>query len=276
MPRIKNKNYSSKKHPILEYIFKKYYKPVLNQKIIPFYLSDIADGYRACKLREPVSISNTILDLTRQDRGIKSRLPKSIYKLGYDLRKKTGQDSQGKKFAGEFVFVSLGKALNSWLIWPKKVKEITISSKRIPDIVTMLVRRDEGALFSVIDYTDTFSQVLMDGKEKVYRIQNPMKWQPNEIDGFYGTQLNGKPTLYPVEAKALTTGDDINLDQMRGGFFTVKEQMTRLGLEANIQPIALRMIKNGIDIAIFPMNEPPQIVSKFIRVKYSPKLSNWQ
>jgi len=56
-----------------------------------------------------------------------------------------------------------------------------------------------------------------------------MKWQPNEIDGFYASQ-NGKDLdLYPVEAKALTTGDEINLDQLRGGFATVLLQMKRIG-----------------------------------------------
>lgn len=276
MPKIKNRNYSSKKHPVLECAFRKYYKLQLNQKIIPFYLSDISDGYRACGLREPVSISNTILDLTRQDRGVKSRLPKSIYKLGYDLRKKTGQDKQGKKYAGEFVYVGIGNALKSWLIWPVKIKEITLNSRGIPKIVSMLMRRDEGALFSVIDYTEMFSQVLLGGQQKIFRIQNPMKWQPNEIDGFYGTHLNRKPTLFPVEAKGLTTGDDINMDQLRGGFTTVKEQMARLSLNVDIQPIAVRMIKNGIDVAIFPKNAPPQKAETFVRVKFNPELSNWK
>lgn len=276
MQKIKNRNYSSKKHPVLEYIFRKYHKAELKQNVIAFYLSDISDGYRACGLREPVSISNTILDLTRQDRGVESRLPKSIYKLGYDLRKKTGQDKHGKKYAGEFVFMGVGVVLKSWLIWPKKIKEITISSSGIPKIVTMLMRRDEGALFSVIDYTELFSRVLANGKQRIFRIQNPMKWQPNEIDGFYGTHTDGKPTLYPVEAKALTTGDDINMDQLRGGYITVKEQMARLELETDIQPVAVRMVKNGIDIAIFPKNKTPQVVESFVKVKFLPELTNWK
>ena len=51
--------------------------------------------------------------------------------------------------------------------------------------------------------------------------------------------------------------------------------MTRLNLNADIQSIAVRMVKNGIDIAIFPKNEIPEIVESFVRVKFKPKISSW-
>jgi hypothetical protein len=277
MPRQKkNGNYSSKKHPVLEYIFRKYYNPKKPQKVIPFYLKDISDGYRKNKISEPVSISNTILDLTRQDRGIASRLPKSISGLGYDLRKKTGQDERGYKFAGEFVFVGVGAALKSWLVWPTDIEEIEIDSSPLPSLVAQLIRPDEGGLFSVIDYTGVFSKILHGGKRKIYRVQNPMKWQPNEIDGFYASQVGADIDLYPVEAKALTTGDEINLDQLHGGFATVVEQMKRIGLKVNVQQIAAKMIANGIDIAIFPMNQIPEVPEKCFRVKFNPVIHNWR
>jgi len=268
--------YTSKKHPVLEFIFQKYYNPHKPQEKIAFYLSDIAEGYKIHGIPEPVSISNTILDLTRQDRGISSRLPKSISDLGYDLRKKTGQDPKGKKYAGEFVHVGVGNALKSWLIWPNPMTEIVIKSESLPPLVRSMVRPDEGGLFSIVDYLDILSIVLFKQKIPVYRIQNPMKWQPNEIDGFYASDHDGKITLYPIEAKALTTGDEINLDQLQGGFSTVANNMTKSKINADIQPIAVKMIDNGIDIAIFPHNTIPEDPERCVRVVFEPAIINWQ
>jgi hypothetical protein len=269
---------TSKKHPVLEYIFKKYYNPAKPQPLIDFYLSDISDGYKATKQSEPASISNTILDLTRQDRGIDSRVPKSISSLGYDLRKKTGQDTNGKKFAGEFVYVGKGNALNSWIIWPEEMDKITIDTSSIPEIVLKLIRQDEGALFSIVDYTHLFNKVLTDsnGEEvEIHRIQNPMKWQPNEIDGFYANDDGKRITIYPVEAKALTTGDEINLDQLQGGFETVRIQFENLKIDADIVPVAVKMVENGMKIAIFTANEVPEIACRYVCIEFEPKLENW-
>ena len=168
-----------------------------------------------------------------------------------------------------------GKSLKSWLIWPKVLEKIKVNSSAMPKLAAQLIRPDEGGLFSVIDYTGVFSKVLHEGKRNVHRVQNPMKWQPNEIDGFYISQ-NGKDIdLYPVEAKALTTGDEINLDQLQGGFETVIQQMKRIGLKANVQQVAIKMIKNGIDIAIFPMNKIPKVPEKCYRVTFNPVIHNW-
>lgn len=268
--------YSSKKHPILEYIFKKYFNEKGKVEKIIFYLSDISDGYRKCGISEPVSISNTILDLCRQDRGINSRVPKSISDLGYDLRKKTGQDADGRKYAGEFVLVGVGNALKSWLEWPpeSEMQIVTVDSSPIPEIVHDLIRPDEGGLFSIIDYSSVFTETLDSGN--VFRIQNPMKWQPNEIDGFYCSYSNKEITIFPVEAKALTTGDEINLDQLQGGYRTVCKHIKKIGLKADIQQIAIKMIKNGILIAKFEKNENPEVPKKVIKVIFDPIIKNWQ
>jgi hypothetical protein len=265
-------DYSSKKHPVLEYIFRKYYDKNEPTQNITFYLSDISEGYKAINVPEPVSISNTILDLTRQDRGIESRLPKSIYELGFDLRKKTGSSNNGSKFAGEFIYVGIGNVLKSWLEWSFVTREIVISTKNLPSIVQELVRPDEAGLFSVIDYLDIFTRVL-NSKNQIVRIQNPMKWQPNEIDGFYADL--GNNTVYPVEAKALTTGDEINLDQLQGGYRTVINQFNKLNKKYDIQHMAVKMIKNGIMIAVFPKNTLPENPSEIIKVSFDPVISRW-
>ena len=187
MFNYKGKNYKSKKHPVLEYIFGKYNpKWDTSQKVIGFTLRDITEGYGACSIPRPTSTSNTILDLCRKKGRITSRVPESIYRLGYDLRKKTGRSPDGFNYAGEFVYVGIGNEIKSWFEWPERFDEVkVIPSDSLPSEISHFLRRDEGALFSVIDYCDILSKALYDEAQTVYRVQNPMKWQPNEIDGFY-------------------------------------------------------------------------------------------
>ncbi len=253
----KGKKYFSKKHPVLEYIFnKKNPKKDTTQKVISFTLKDISDGYSACGIAEPASISNTILDLTRQKRHIKSRLPESIILLGYDLVKRTGKSPSGDNYAGEFIFVGVGNQIESWLEWTGDFEEIEISSLKIPLKIRPFLRNDEGALFSVIDYCDVFSIALFDKPNSVVRVQNPMKWQPNEIDGCYFATIDKQDFLLPVEAKALTTGDDINLVQMQGALNTVSERFRNS--EIQIIPLAVKMIKTELKSLFF---------SRFIQAK---------
>lgn len=256
---------------MLEYVFQKYYDANDPNKTITFSLRDISEGYRHTGIAEPASISNTILDLCRKRGDISSRVPESISALGYDLKKKTGPGTEGS-YAGEFVYVGVGNQLKSWLDWPSEPTVITIDSTEIPRLTRKILRNDEAGLFSVIDYLDVLSIVL---EREVYRVQNPMKWQPNEIDGFYASTVGAGTYVYPVEAKALTTGDDINLDQMDGGFRTVMRKIETMNLSANVQQIAVRMIENGIDIAIFPPDEAPVTPEKFVRVVFDPIIENW-
>jgi hypothetical protein len=267
---------NSKKHPVLEHIFFKYFDRANPQEVIPFFLSDISEGYRACGIPEPVSISNTILDLTRQDRGISSRVPETISALGYDLRKRTGPDAERRNYAGEFVRVGVGKTLSSWLNWPSELEEIPLQTNRIPPLVLQLIKKDESGLFSVIDYTNFFSVVLYHGRKDVFRVQNPMKWQPNEIDGLYAMQDGSLIILYPVEAKALTTKDEINLDQLLGAYNTVRQKLEKQGLKASIQSLAVKMVKNGIRVAIYPPDTPPTEPNRYCQVTFDPPIANWR
>jgi hypothetical protein len=273
------KKYRSKKHPILEFIFEKY-NPSRNSNIknIDFTLKDISDGYTFCNIPEPASISNTILDLTRKKADISTRLPESIYSLGYDLKKKTGSDTNNGSFAGTFVFVGIGKQIDSWLTWPKETSNISISSLNIPSGVKKYLRNDEGALFSVIDYCDVFSTVLYADEHKVVRIQNPMKWQPNEIDGCYYSSINEVDTIFSVEAKALTTGDDINLIQLEGGVQTILNKINDKNVL--IVPLAIQMVKNGIKIAKFKtacysdLNYELILEETFL-IEFNPPIKSW-
>lgn len=281
--KLNGKSYSSKKHPMLEYIFKKYNpNNSTEQTHITFTLKDISEGYRSHGIAEPASISNTILDLTRKNTPISSRLPKSIYSLGYDLRKKTGRNENGENYAGEFVFVGVGNVIESWLSWPETFSDdciLTVSSSEIPSQILPYLRNDEGALFSVIDYCDILSKALRKKDNSIIRIQNPLKWQPNEIDGFYyGDSENNQGVLYPVEAKALTTEDDINLEQMMGA---IKMMHMRYEKEdISLCPLAVRMVKNGIHLAIFEnlaagSDIKDLVCVKKIHIQFDPAIVAW-
>ena len=281
MTVINGIEYSSKKHPMLEYIFlKKNPEKDISIEVISFTLDDIAEGYAALGISEPASISNTILDLVRKRRPIKSRLPESIYSLGYDLRKKTGVTPDGRSYAGEFVFVGVGGEINSWLEWPTNYPdELIISSTSLPEGILEFIRNDEGGLFSVIDYCDVFSKLFHKKSNTIIRVQNPLKWQPNEIDGFYFSKENGYIQLFPVEAKALTTGDDINLEQIQGALHVIVPKYNHRKII--ITPLAVKMSVNGIEIAEFKSiatldNIAPLLeISTFHKVSFDPAIAAW-
>lgn len=160
---------------------------------IDFTLRDVGNAMMATCGALPASRSNFVLDLTRKDSGITRRLPQSIIDCGYDLRKKTGRvpGTSRESYCGTFVFRGMDAhgntiPLKDWLKLDEEAVQRTIEiDNRVPDLVREFLSNDEASLFSVIDYCDILSQVM--GKP-IYRIQSPMKWQPNEIDGFYVAQ----------------------------------------------------------------------------------------
>lgn len=292
----KNIKYTSKKFPLFEYIFNKFNPYKTEIPLIQFTLQDITEAYDALKIKKPTSISNTVLDLTRKRNTIDHRLPQSIYSLGYDIRKKTGSTgTSNENYAGEFVYVGVGKELDQWLSFPKTYDEsIPIESSIIPNIIIPFLRNDESAMLSVADYLDMFSKILHAEPQQVKRIQNPVKWQPNEIDGFYVCEWDNEITLYPVEAKALSTGDDINIYQLLGGINMLhkriyselhnKKKTKLLKLlkkkDVYIQPIAAVMKDNEIHFAIYEKKVLGSDVGELNRVKaiktiLTPPLINW-
>jgi len=263
------------KFRVLLYIFNKKtenFTKHLGQNIT-FTLQDITDGYASCSIPKPASISNTILDLTRKDRGIKSRLPKEIIDRGYDLRKKTGTLSAGGSYAGEFVYVGIGESLHSWLVWPETPDKIVSIENKIPRQITKFLSKDEGAMFSVIDYCDVLSYALFEKPNTVIRVQNPMKWQPNEIDGLYFSDYEkGHEDLYPVECKALSTKDDINLEQMLGAYITITEKMPKM----HVVPLAIQMVHAGLRVGILKYEENKMKLDKYVLVNIEPPVPSWQ
>jgi hypothetical protein len=246
-----------------------------------FFLQDIIEAYQTKRLRPPTSSSNFVLDLCRKYRPITSRVPDSIMALGYDLRKKTGPDVDAKNYAGEFIYVGVGNAIESWLVWPEEPDEAVTISNTISSKILRYLRNDEAALFSVIDHCDVLSQVIYDRHNSILRIQNPMKWQPNEIDGLYFSDHYGEEILYPIEAKALSTKDDINLDQMLGAYKTLHEKAPG----TQIAPLAIMMDKNGLRIGKMKLGlsrlspvrsvEEGLVIEKYTLAKFDPPIPSW-
>ena len=120
-----------------------------------------------------------------------------------------------------------------------------------------------------MDYCDAFSYALVGKKNSIIRVQNPIKWQPNEIDGLY-TSFDGK-TIYPVEAKAVSTGDDINLEQMLGQYNILRSKMPNV----KIVPVAARMKSYGVDLAVLEYRKDRLEPFKYVKVIFDPAIDSW-
>lgn len=276
------KRASYKKHDILEKIFEKKFKGDANsQPEIEIYFDDIKSAARQLSQSLPVSISNFVLDLCRKNGGISKRVPENVRQAGYDLKKATGNSKQrhAKRLAGRFVHVGIGNEIESWLVWPGPHLELIVNSSNLPHPVRSLIRKDEAAMFSVIDYLDVLSKVLQLPDLTVQRLQAPMKWQPNEVDGMYFSAHGASLILYPVEAKALTTQDEINFEQLLGGYRVVVDKLrpSTRAVELDVIQVAAQMIANGIRFAIFPINQEPSndCVPHCVEVTFSPPIDAW-
>ena len=280
----KHKNYD--KQTVLQHIFDN--KIAAGCSIgddIDFTLAEVNDAILATGGTRPASISNFVLDLTRRDNGISSRLPKPIIDLGYDLRKKTG-----KGLCGTFVYRGFDASghtipLYDWLVWETPDRTVTISNV-VPALVQRYISNDEASLFSAIDYCDVLTQVFSSANTPILRVQSPMKWQPNEIDGYYISQSGRNTIVYPVEAKAISTEDDINLVQMYGQYKTFIAKYTRDGLSFKVRPVAAKMEEDGMLLALLDKNplydENTNKTAKMfnieevVKVVLDPPISNWK
>lgn len=278
------------KMAVLEYMFMKKTKNGTTNigKDIDFTLKEVGKGIIATGGTPPTSWSNFVLDLTRKKNTINQRLPEKVIKYGYDLRKKTGPvpGNQKDNYCGTFVYRGFDAngdtiPIQDWLEWGVPDRVITIDNK-VPPLVQRFISNDEASLFSVIDYCDILSTVL---NQKVYRVQSPMKWQPNEIDGYYVAETTRNIFVYPVEAKAVSTADDINLVQINGQYNVFIEKYKRNSFSLIVRPIAARMEKDGMLLAIMehnPMYDPKQNreanmfnVVDIVKVKLNPPLTAW-
>ena len=279
------------KKAVLEYLFKMKTKDGKEGvgSDISFTLREVGEGILATGGTPPTSWSNFVLDLTRKKNTINQRLPDYVINFGYDLRKKTGPvpGDSNDNYCGTFVYRGFdenGKTIpiQDWLEWgePDRVVEI---DNQVPELVQNFISNDEASLFSVIDYCNVLSIVL---NQNVMRVQSPMKWQPNEIDGYYVAQNSRNVFVYPVEAKAVSTSDDINIPQIYGQYKVFIEKYKRNSFSLVVRPIAAKMEKDGMNLAILeynPLYDPSKnkeadmfIISEMVKVKLNPPIANWQ
>lgn len=278
------------KHSVLLHIFNT--KVAAGSRIgddIHFTLADVSNGITATGGTKPTSTSNFVLDLTRKKNPITSRLPQQIIDNGYDLRKKTGRvpGSDSDNYCGTFVYRGKDEHGNTipiqdWLEWDEPERTITITNV-VPDIVQQFISDDEASLFSVMDYCNVLSTVF---GTTIYRVQSPMKWQPNEIDGYYVGKRGRNTVVYPVEAKAISTGDDINLVQMYGQYKTFIRKYSRDDLSLIVRPVAAKMEESGMLLALLEVNPLYNTtdnkdanmfnITEVVRVVLDPPVSNWK
>jgi hypothetical protein len=227
------KVYRSYKHPILEYIFEKAVNnahPNRPQEI-PFKYEDIREAMRVLGMRrdQQASLSNFTIDLTRKASSHEARVPDSIWNAGYDLDRMSKREAR-QGYAGRLVLIEL-KPKEPWIIWDDIPDEdVVVVENKVPINIRPFLGNDEGALLSVMDYCDVLSYVLYGAANMVLRVQHPRKWQPGEVDGLYFSDQENPPILYPVEAKALSTGDNVNLAQIQGAYNTIVGKITNVNV----------------------------------------------
>ena len=114
-----------------------------------------------------------------------------IAKLAEELGIRKGQAEAAVKLIDEGNTIPI----QDWLEWGEPDREVMVEN-RVPELVRQFISNDEASLFSVIDYCDILSIIL---DQDVYRVQSPMKWQPNEIDGYYIARNARVGRCYPSE-----------------------------------------------------------------------------
>jgi len=237
----------SYKHPILEYIFIEKTQNLTDfpTEILITY-DDINRAMEMLGQQRPkqASISNFVIDLTRRRNLIEQRVSALIIQHGYDLDRAADRVIR-QGIVGRLVKKSLKTSL--WFEWPQQTTMTIVIQNRVPHEVLDYLGKDEGALLSVMDYCDVLSLALNGESETIKRVQHPKKWQPGEVDGLYTGRKNTLPILYPVEAKALSTGDDINLAQISSAYRTIRQKIK----DVEIIPVAAQMTSTGILIAEF-------------------------
>ena len=211
-----------------------------------------------------------MIDLTRKEAHIDSRVPESISSKGYDLDRVPEREAR-QGVAGRLVRIEL-KSANPYIVWPNFQQVLTIANL-VPPAIRPYLGKDEGALLSVLDYCDVLSLALNGVADTVKRVQHPKKWQPGEVDGLYYSDYSSSSVLYPVEAKALSTGDNVNLAQVEGAYRTTIRKIA----DVKIVPLAVQMTASGMYIAVFKATDQHSLVIvDYHQIILDPPLATWQ
>lgn len=272
---LNGKRYRSYKHPILEYILDKALEQAQNHPDeILFTYEDIRQAMTALGIvrNKQASLSNFVIDLLRRANTHEQRVPSSVWERGYDLARVPDRAVR-QGIVGRLIRKEL-RPKDPWIVWSEITEANTITvTNNVPIQVRPFLGNDEGALLSVMDYCDVLSLSVNGAPHTILRVQHPKKWQPGEVDGLYFSDYQDVPTLYPVEAKALSTNDNVNLEQVQGSYNTIVSKIKNI----KIAPLAVQMIPDGMYIATFEATETGElIISSYLRVKIDPPIDTWK
>jgi hypothetical protein len=275
---LNGKIYRSYKHPILEYILEKVLAIATSEQSalpdeIPFTYEQIHEAIDALGIkRKSASISNFTLDLTRSRNDWSARVSSWIWEQGYDLDRIPDRDA--RQWAGRLIKKEL--RVDPYFNWPSISSDYQYHIlNSTPSEIYPYLGNDEGALLSVLDYCDGLSLVLAGKANQVRRVQHPKKWQPGEVDGLYFQKTYTEDILYPVDVKALSTGDTINLVQLQSAYHTIQRHFKN-NHQLKIFPLAIEMTHSGMKIALFHPNQTQQLILfRCMEIILNPKIEVW-
>lgn len=147
--------------------------------------------------KAPGNIYNFFKDIVRN--GKMPRDLSHIAQLGYSIVQIDG--------GGAFVRSNNSELVDVIDISRYSVIEDVLDSNLIPPLVWELIRTDEGAVISIVEYCRVLEQIM--GVQQIFRVQAPLKVQPNEVDGCYVFEQENSRVLLSVEAKS--KGSDVLL-----------------------------------------------------------------
>lgn len=217
------------KAEVLLALFFQKYDPENPQNVIEITIAEVKT-YLDGQGGTPGNIHNFFKDLVRT--GKMSRQLSLISEAGYHLVQ--------NKHGGAFVLSSDIDLIDVIDISNYQIISQTLNTQAIPRMVWELIRTDEGAVISVMEYCRVLEIVM--GASQVYRVQSPLKVQPNEVDGCYVFEKDGLRTLLAVEAKS--KGSDVLLKHQIYG--AAQQALYHFGQFVDrVRPVGIKIQKDN-------------------------------
>lgn len=252
----------SYKAGVLLGLFHSKYDPKSPQDRIEIPIREVVDYLDQNDISRPGNIHNFFKDLVRT--GKMPRFLAEIADNGYQLVQTDG--------GGAFV-KSDREDLDDIVTLPKDQEALDVSSNDMPKLTFDLVRTDEGGVISVIEYCGILGLIF---EADVFRVQTPLKVQPNEVDGCYIYEKDGKKTLLSVEAKS--KGSDVLLKHQIYG--AAAQSSKHFGqLVDRIVPLGVKIASdNTVYIIVFNpyiKTDPRPAISSVHRFRLEPIPPYW-
>ncbi|WP_129670401.1 hypothetical protein [Candidatus Chloroploca sp. Khr17] len=253
MDHSSNKQFRGYKAGALHTLFFQKYNPEDPQDRIDLNMEEIKQ-YLDRRGETPGNIHNFFKDIVRSGK-MPSQLSE-LKQLGYHII----QTEKG----GAFVRSTNDSVSDIVDISTQEVIYETLNSDLLPAIVWELIRTDEGAIMSILEYCKILERVT--GAHQVFRVQAPLKVQPNEVDGCYVFEQNGLTTLIAVEAKS--KGSDVLLKHQIFG--SAHQALNHFGMFVDeVRPVGIKIqLDNTLLVVTFGAysdgHRTPEVESVFL------------